>query len=172
MRSAWQPIADGPAGVTQIVAQLNSAKDYYGSLPCIRAAALAIAAPGTDNDNAGNAQKLAQFVRGALVYVADPINSELTQTPDVLLLAINRDGCARGDCDDHVLLYCSLCESLGIPCEVTAVKSPGSPRFDHVIATACIDGTPTQVDLCCKFGEQPVYSETMGTDADWVSILP
>jgi hypothetical protein len=159
--SSWTPIAEGLAGIRQIVANLNAAKDYYGSLPAIRAAALAIATPTVDDDDRGNVNKIAAFVRSSVVYVKDPINSELTQTPDVLLLAIHNAGTARGDCDDHVLLFASLVESLGIFCSIVGVKTPDSETFNHVIALAYPDGEEEQVDLCAKTGQQPFYPDTL-----------
>lgn len=159
--TAWTPIDDGPAGVAQIVANLNQLKTYYGSLPAIRSAALAIASPSSDDDDAGNVSKIADFVRRAVIYVKDPLNSELTQTPDVLLLAIHNNGTARGDCDDHVLLFASLVESLGIFCTIAGVKAPGSTTFNHVIAIAYPNENPTQIDLCAKLGQNPVYSEVL-----------
>lgn len=162
MQTAWRPISDGQTGIAEIVAQLNTAKDYYGSLPSIRAAALCIARPSADNDNAGNAAALASFVRSAVHYVCDPINSELTQTPDVMLTAIHSEGATCGDCDDHVLLFASLAESLGIACDIVAVKFPGTDEFNHVIACPWIDGQQRQIDLCAKNGEQPQYAETLG----------
>lgn len=159
--STWIPVAAGLPGIRQIVANLNAMKDYYGSLPAIRAAALTIAQPTTDDDDAGNVAKLAEFVRSALVYVKDPINSEFTQTPDVLLLQIHKTGTARGDCDDHVLLFASLAESLGIFCTIVAVQTPNADTFNHVIAVAYPDDQETQIDLCAKLGHHPLYSQTL-----------
>jgi len=156
--SAWMPIADGQPGIQQIVGNLNAMKDHYGSLPAIRAAAVAIAQPTTDDDDQGNVAKLASFVRKAVIYVKDPINSEFTQTPDVLLLQIHATGQARGDCDDHVLLFASLAESLGVFCTIAGVMAPGSSTYNHVIVLAYPDGEETQIDLCAKTGASPQYS--------------
>lgn len=161
MLTAYAPIADGDSGVKDILTRLNSLKDYFGSLPCIRAAALTISDPGEDNDNLGNAKKLAAFVRSAVCYVCDPVNSELTQTPDVMLLEIHCRGRVAGDCDDHVLLFASLCESLGIPAEIVGVQTPDSTRFDHVIVIVWLDDQPVQFDLCAKHGEAPVYDSVL-----------
>lgn len=156
--TAWIPISDGQAGVKQIVANLNAMKDHYGSLPAIRSAALAIVGAADDDDDDGNVSKLTDFVKRSVVYVKDPLNSEFTQTPDILLLQIHDAGTARGDCDDHVLLFASLCESLGIFCAIVGVATtPGSQIFNHVIALPYPHGEQTQVDLCAKFGNQPTY---------------
>lgn len=160
MLSRRAPIAGGPEGIRQILSRLGALRDFYGAQPAIRAAALEIAAPQSDNDNAGNAARLAEFVRARVVYVADPIHTEFAQTPDVLLLAIDCAGRAFGDCDDLVLLFACLCESLGIPAKICAVETPlatpGTP--DHVISCACINGRWVDFDLCAKGQTQPTYS--------------
>lgn len=158
---AWVPIADGPTGILQIVRFLNSAKDHYGTLPAIRAAALKIAGTKVNDDQAGHVARLAAFVRNAVVYVADPMNAEFTQTPDVMLLAIHRKGQTFGDCDDHVLLFSSLVESLGVPSEIVAVKAPGSFTFNHVVSIAYPNGEPIEIDLCAKDGPAPDYPEKL-----------
>ncbi len=161
MQTAWRAIPDGDTGVLEILAALNDAKNFYGSLPCIRAAALCLAAPEFDNANEATAVALARFVRSAVRYTADPVNSELTHTPDVLLLAIDADGCALGDCDDHCLLFASLAEACGVACEIVGVQTPASDRFDHVIVIAWIDGAPCQFDLVAKQGPAPVYDAVL-----------
>lgn len=136
-------------------------KEYYGGLPSVRAAALIIAGSQVNNDQTGQVDRLADYVRRAMVYQADPYNAEFTQTPDVLLVQINRRGFARGDCDDHVLLFASLAESLGIYCDIVGVMAPGSSNYDHVIVEAYPFDQPVQIDLCAKDGEPPVYAPTL-----------
>jgi len=159
--SAWIPIAEGEAGIRQIVNRLQRMKDYYGALPAIRAAALAIAGTRVNNDQQGHVDRLAEYVRRGVVYQADPYNAEFTQTPDVLLLQINRRGFARGDCDDHVLLFASLAESLGVFTDIVGVVAPGGSTWNHVIVIAYPNEQPQQIDLCAKEGWQPVYHETL-----------
>ncbi len=161
LTSAWRPIAEGADGIRQILQHLRVMKDYYGSLPSVRNAAIAIAGSLVNNDQAGQIARLTEYVRRAMVYQADPWNSEFTQTPDLLLVQINRRGYAHGDCDDHVLLFASLAESLGIYTEINGVMAPGSSTWNHVIATAYIDDQPVDVDLCAKDGFEPSYPEKL-----------
>lgn len=161
MRTAWQNVADGEAGIQQILGTLEQLKNYYGTLPVVRTIALRIANTGIDNDQAAHADRLADFVRGSLIYVADPLNAEWIQTPDVLLLEIAQSGKVSGDCDDHCLLFASLCESIGIPCAIVGVVSIGGDKFDHVICTATIGTTEVDFDLCAKHGENPQYSQKL-----------
>lgn len=160
MFTAWLPVAEGDAGVRQIVGKLEALKEFYGAQPAIRRAAVTIARSGKNDDDAGNVDRLARFVKSALVYLKDPINAEFIQTPDVLLLEIARSGRAYGDCDDHVLLFASLAESIGVPTQVGGVKLD-SERFNHVIAIAYVNGEPVEIDLCAKEGGQPAYPEKL-----------
>lgn len=161
MMSSVSAVPTGTAGVAQIVATLDQLKNYYGRLPAIRSAALQIAGPTANHDQAGQVNALAAFVRGAVVYVADPINAEFIQTPDRLLLEINSRGFTYGDCDDHCLLFASLCEAVGIPCTIAGVSAGGSGLPDHVIVVAQLDGGPLEFDLVAKGVSQPSYSEKL-----------
>ncbi len=76
-------------------------------------------------------------------------------------MEINFRGQARGDCDDHCLLFAALCESLGLPCQIVAVVSEGGSTFDHVIVTATINGADQDFDLCAKQGFQPSYTQKL-----------
>ena len=162
MLSAWTPLAPGDAGIRTVLRRLVALKDYYGRLPEIRAAALVIAGSGVDHDEMGHVARLFSWVQRKLVYVSDPFNAELIVTPDVLLVEIDRDGSASGDCDDHVLLYAALAESLGIRTTPVAVKTPDSAVWNHVIAVSTLDdGRTLSLDLIAKGIPQPVYSETL-----------
>lgn len=159
---AFTNVPDGDQGIAQILATLQRVVTYYGSLPVIRAAALTITAPQTDNEQLNQITALADYVMGNLVYVLDPINAEYIQTPEVLLLAIAQNGKAYGDCDDHVCLFCSLAQSLGIEATPAAVKTNGSDSLNHVIAQVTMEtGEVLDVDLCAKGIPTPVYTERL-----------
>lgn len=161
MVSQVSVVADGVAGIRQIVATLNQLKSYYGRLEVIRMVALRIIAGAGNHDQAAQVTRLASFVRGAIVYVADPLNAEFIQTPDVLLLLIARNGFAQGDCDDHCILFATLCEAIGIPAEVVGVTSQNGTQPDHVIVIAQLDAGPLEFDLCAKGTDQPYYPEKL-----------
>lgn len=163
MLTARKIIGDDLHGITATLSLLTRWKYYYGTLPAIRSAALIIAGSTEDNDQAQQAATLARFVKRSLVYQADPVNSEFVQSPDLLLDAISSSplGIASGDCDDHVILFVALAESLGIACDVAGVVAPGGQMVNHVIAVAHLDGRPIQIDLCAKNGFQPQYDDLM-----------
>lgn len=161
MIAAQRSLSDGPDGIADTLAVMTRLKDFYGANPAIRSAALVIAGTATNDDQAGEAGNLAKFVRSAVTYQADPVNSEFIQTPDVMLATIHRNGMTYGDCDDHVLLFCSLAESLGIACDAAGVTTPGEDRINHVIAIAHFPGGDVQIDLCAKFGPAPTYANPL-----------
>lgn len=152
MKAAYMPIAEGPPGVGVIIERLNALKTHYGALPAMRAAALAIAGTGLDNDQAAHVERLAAFVMRAVVYVLDPFNAEYVQSPPRLLLEINAKGTASGDCDDCALLFCSLCEALGVPAEIIGANAAGEPAgpIDHVVARCYPHGVERTIDLCAR----------------------
>lgn len=161
MQSAQRTIGHGLEGAQRTLLLLTQWKDFYGRQPVIRECALRITRGIGDDDRAGQCARLAYFVKTALVYQADPVWSELVQSPDVLLSQIQTQNYAKGDCDDHVLLFCALAESLGIACTPAAVVSPGASEWDHVIAVVELGGRAIDYDLCAKFGPQPLYPQKL-----------
>lgn len=150
MVASFSPLSDDDAGVSQTVQTLNSLAIFYGRLPAVRAAALRIIGRVADDDQRAHVDALAAFVRDAVQFVRDPQNAEFIQTPDVMLLAIHRTGAAQGDCDDHCELFASLCQSVGVPAEIIAVRSPDSSRLDHVQVLAHLDTGDEIFDLTQK----------------------
>jgi transglutaminase-like putative cysteine protease len=161
MLTATAAIGSGMPGIEYTLQLITSWKNYYGTLPAIRKAALIVAGSAADDDQAAQAAALAQFVKVSLVYQADPVNSEFIQSPDLLLIAISRDGTAPGDCDDHVTLFCAMAESLGIACDAAGVAAPGSDTINHVIAVVHLTDRDVDVDLCAKTGWQPAYPDKL-----------
>lgn len=158
MISSVSAVAEGAPGIRKIVSTLAQLKEYYGRLACIRAAAVAIIYGVGDHAQAAQVNALAAFVRGGVRFLADPLNSEFIQTPDVMLLEINAGGFTYGDCDDHSLLFASLCESIGIPCDIVGVAATGSGVPDHVITIAYLDAGPLEFDLVAKTLQQPAHT--------------
>jgi hypothetical protein len=148
--ASYQPIADGAAGVAAIVEQLNTIKDHYGRLPCMRSAAVCLVRDLGDNDQAGQLAAVAAFVRCAVCYVCDPLDCEYVQTPDRLLVDFVRHGRAQGDCDDHCVLFATLAQALGIPCEIVAVNTGAGGVPDHVICLAQVGAESVPFDLVQK----------------------
>lgn len=161
MVSAFIPLAPGESGVRQILANLERLAAYYGARPVIREVATRVARSLGDNALAFQVQKLAAFVMDRVIYVRDPVGAEFVKTPDRMLLDIARTGTTEGDCDDHVLLFAALAQSIGIPVRIAAVKIPPSPVWNHVIVIVDLDGKAYEIDLCAKGVPAPDYPEKL-----------
>ena len=146
MLSSVRPVADGAPGIAQIVAECNRVRDLYGRLPVVRAAALWIAPPTVDHDQARQLAALAAFVRAAVRYQADPFNAEYIQTPDVMLSQIQEQGHAAGDCDCHCVLLASLCEALGMAAEIIPATLGAAPLPNHVVCLVHLDAGSEIID--------------------------
>ena len=90
-----------------------------------------------------------RFVRDQIVYVQDPVDVELVQTP-LKTLEIG-----YGDCDDKSTLLAAMLESIGHPCKFAAVGFNGGD-FSHVLVQT-------------KIGDVWVWCETIlaGIEAGW-----
>lgn len=162
MVSSVTPVADGIAGIRQIVATCNAIVADCHRWPCMRRVAIAIAGSGIDDDQAHHVAALAAFVRNGVKYLADPLHRELIHTPDVMLLEIDARGYVYEDCDGHCVLFATLAQAIGIPAEVVGVySSDAAAQFDHVIVTVQLRGEAIDIDLCAKQGEAPVYPEKL-----------
>jgi len=144
-----------------ILATVAQLARQFSSAPIIRQAAEEIIHPARNADAAGNAYKLAAWVRNRMIYVPDPTDLEYVQSPVVLVARIISKGQAYGDCDDHVLLLASLLGSLGISNRILGVKL-NHDYYDHVINSVqyCNGGEWHDIDTCAKTGvEMPFYRE-------------
>lgn len=115
----------------------------------------------SNNDVAGQAERLANFVRDHVTYVRDPVGHEFITSPKVMLEQIDQHGYTFGDCDDHVMLLSALLGSVGIPAIPVGVKLGASRGFNHVIVSADINGEWIDIDPCAKLKGQPVYTERL-----------
>lgn len=158
MISSVYAVAEGVPGIRQIVSDLAYLKEFYGRLACLRGAAVAIVRGAGNHDQAAQVNALARFVRERVRFLCDPLNCEFVQTPDVMLLDIQANGFTYGDCDDHCLLFASLGEAIGIPCDIVGVAAGGTGVPDHVIAIAYLDAGPLEFDLVAKTFGQPAHT--------------
>lgn len=71
---------------------------------------------------------IAQNVR----YVNDPTDAEMTQSPELLISTIAKNGRASGDCDDMTILAGSCLASLGFSVGVVIAGFREKGRYTHV----------------------------------------
>lgn len=76
----------------------------------------------------------------------DP-NTQVLQTPELLLSTIMRTGYARGICGDYVSLLGAFLYALGIPIRLVGVAVARDDRvWDHLYLAAMLDGARVPLD--------------------------
>ncbi len=150
-----------------IVSILQGLAEQFARDPSIREFTVnEVLCSSRNNDVAGHVSKIADFVMEQLIYTRDPVGSEYVISPINLIGQIVANQHPTGDCDDHVLLLNSMLGSVGVPTKVVAVKLNGSALFNHVISSALINNTWTDIDPCAKEVQQPFYTEKLNAHAD------
>lgn len=116
---------------------------YAGAIePLVRDTAVGLMAGVHRDDHWERLVRLHRFVRDAVEYHREPI--EMFHTPTETLLR-------GGDCDDHVLLLCSLAWSLRYPFDVV----PYEGTWDE------------PAHYTCRLGQPPNDSPTGDADTRW-----
>jgi transglutaminase-like putative cysteine protease len=93
--------------------------------PLVRYYAVGLTYDLPPKNRAMEIRMLFEFVRDEIRFVHDPADVEMLHWPEAVLQM------GSGDCDDKVILLCSLLESIGYPTRLVAVGfRPG--EFSHV----------------------------------------
>jgi hypothetical protein len=115
---------------------------YSGAVePLVRRVAVDLVRVVPRDDHWGRLERLHRFVRDSVPYHREAV--EMFQPPTVTL----QEG---GDCDDHVLLLCSLAWSLRYPFDVRSVGDPEDPSHYE-----------------CRLGQPPSDSPTGDSSTRW-----
>ncbi len=143
----------------QIIARIQQFATAYGKSPCIFAFARCLIRDITVN-NARRAyfSRVAAFVLDKCVYVPDPRGAEFVRSPVQMIQEFQKNGCAKGDCDDMVLLANSLFSALGFETRVLAVALPGAATHNHVLSQVKIAGVWNWFDPCNKDNPSKVWT--------------
>lgn len=77
------------------------------------------------------------WIKRRLVFVKDPVDTQLLTTPLYMLAQVQKTNTIQGDCADVAMLAAALCMALGVRCFFVAVafNTPTAP-FSHVFAVA------------------------------------
>ncbi|MEW6306071.1 MAG: transglutaminase domain-containing protein [Verrucomicrobiota bacterium] len=167
MQALSIPLNNHESDATQILRFMRDVHARAFADPMLRQAAVTIlhACSVGNNDKRGQVDCLTRFVKDNVVYVNDPVGSELITDPRLLLREIIAKKKAYGDCDDHCVLLASLLGAVGIKTKFIGVKltkegQPTPNHFNHVIIAAEVGGQWEDIDPCFKrMGMQPVYRE-------------
>lgn len=119
-------IAGGDQGTRQTLIVMRDLVRDYRKHPRIRDLAKRITARCQGRQYSCEAKRLHAWVRDRVKYVRDINDVETVQTPIKTLV----DG--SGDCDDQVVLFGSLLESIGHPVRFVAAAFQPGAAFAHV----------------------------------------
>lgn len=86
-------------------------------------------------DSFGEVDAIFRYVRDSIAYVGDVSGVETLHTPNLIVEQ------ARGDCDDKVILLCTLLESIGFDTRSVAVGfARDAGLYSHVLAEVFLAG--------------------------------
>jgi len=137
----------------QIITALSNFAEQYGANPIMRQFVESIMPRNMgNNDLPAQYNAVASFVLNNLTYMADPNGVEYVISPLILIGKILENGTAYGDCDDHVLLFNSMLNSIGFETHVVAVKADvlQPDLFTHVLSLVKLAGQNYFFDACNK----------------------
>ena len=103
--------------------------------PDVRFAAAGLVQECPSKDRKCEITQLFNFVKAKLRFLSDVFQVETLHKPERLMEMI-RAGRGAGDCDDHVILLCSLLLSIGIPAQIVLASTSELKGFHHVYAAA------------------------------------
>jgi hypothetical protein len=165
------PLGEGE-DAPQILAYLHNLSVQFGKSPYVRqftVNGLLRAAGVGNNDQGRQVEIVLNFVRRALTYVRDPVESEYVISPVDLLEQIQAGQLAYGDCEDHCLLLNSMLASLGFPTRfvATAIGGAEADWWNHVISSVFVGGRWVDLDPVAKGIMQPDYYQQMIGETNW-----
>lgn len=144
----------------QIVTAIANFAEQYGANPNLRQFVESLFPSDMgNNDQPTQYNVVASYVLTNMTYVSDPNGVEYLISPFQLLKSICATGTAYGDCDDHVLLFNSMLNSIGFETHVVGVQAdPTTPLFTHVLSMVKLAGQMYFFDACNK--ENPYETPT------------
>lgn len=163
------PLAEG-LDAPQILAYLHDLSVQFAKSPYIRQFTVNTLLRGAgvgDNDQGRQVEIVLNFVRRALTYVRDPVESEYVISPVDLLEQVQAGQQAFGDCEDHCLLLNAMLGSLGFPTRFVATQINGADWWNHVISSVFVGGRWVDLDPVAKGILQPEYYEQMIGETNW-----
>lgn len=134
---------DGLAGIASTTVAMRRLVRVGKTDPNIIDAAVSLTYLTPERDDYAAVAALHAFVRDSVRYVRDVAGVETLCDPRVTLTRL------VGDCDDQVMLLCSLCEAIGYPSRfvVAGYGAPGVPEHVYCqINVAGADGGEEWID--------------------------
>ena len=156
MRAQSMPLLEGDAGIAQTIQAMRQLIDQGKKDPVIHELAAQILHRGrvAAHDSAGEARAVGEAVYRNVRFTRDVYGKEtLHAARDIVRLRI-------GDCDDFVILICSLLGTIGHKTRIVTVSNhPEDPgQFSHVYPETFVNGRWVAVDYARRspaFGKAP-----------------
>ena len=124
------PLSSGSEGTRETLQFMRKLIREGRKHPDVRAKALELVRPFQQKNYRREINALFDFVKNNIRYVRDTRGVELLHQPDKLLQI------EQGDCDDKVILLCSLLESIGHPTRIEAIAHVNPEKFGHVYCSS------------------------------------
>lgn len=136
-------LADGSRGVFQTLRQMRALVRSGRVDPMVRQAATSVVFLMPEKDQAAEARAIFEYVRDTIRYLQDVHDVETLSTAQMTLAG------QVGDCDDQVILLCSMLETIGYPTRFVVAGYSDPSLYDHVYcqvfaAGQWIDCDPTE----------------------------
>jgi len=130
----WIP--SGDAGTAETIEKMRSLVDSGKRSQRVRELAGRLIQSCTKKDYYCYADSIFKFCRDKIQYAYDPHGVEWVESPERILDA------GVADCDSVCVLFASLCENLGLPCQYVTVRADKNrpSEFSHVYARVKIPG--------------------------------
>jgi len=127
-------IPGGDAGTRTTLETMRTLAHIQSAHPVVRQTAVGIVRGVAGTSAALQARLIRDWVESRVLFLPDPLGTELLHEPSALIVHIYKEGVAHVDCDDVALLAATLGRSIGLRTRYVAVGfSPQSP-YQHVWA--------------------------------------
>lgn len=123
---SYYTLAGGDLGIRQTLQEMRSIVRAWRSDPGIRELAVRVTSQCPPKDWVCEVRTLHLWVQQSIRYVADVLEVETLQTPELTLAQ------RAGDCDDQSILLASLLQAVGHPVRFVAVDLGDGRGLSHV----------------------------------------
>lgn len=144
---------------------------YINPIPVRNQAVKIITDAGNPSSNWLKAAAIQHWMKNNISYVPDPTSGEYVAKPDETL------ACRGGDCEDFSILFCSLCEAVGVRTKLYIASTDHSAHAFAVIY--CDQGYPPTLtsDLQTFYAARgisitPIYTFNKGSEGIWLLVEP
>lgn len=128
-------IESGLVGTEQTLALMRMLIQEWKTDPSIRDRSIQLISRVAPKDDVGEVDAIFRWVRDNIRYVRDVSGIETLHTPNLIIAQ------AAGDCDDKVILLCTMLESIGYDTRCDAVGfAHDNGQYSHVLADVFLQG--------------------------------